>query len=672
MSSPASPFRAIVSNAVLPVAFCAFLLTQRAHAQYVESVPYTFTGGSDGASPAAGLVSDASGNFYGTAANGGHLSGSCPGQNPPTGCGVVFELSPPAGGSGPWTETVLYTFTGGSDGAYPQASLVFDSKGNLYGTTSNGGIMSGNCGGLGGCGVVFELSPPAHGGAWTETVLYSFTGGNDGSVPYCNLIFDSRGNLYGTAAGGGSDFGGTVFELTPPAGGAGSWTESTLYSFTDDTDGGTPVAGLVFDSSGNLYGTTNGGGSGHGVVFELTPPAGGSGPWTETPIATFTGRADGGYPYAGLTFDAKGNLYGTTAVGGTRNGSTCKATNGCGVVFQLSPIGGAWTETVLYTFTATTDGGFPYAGVILDASGNLFGTTVQGGNSISKNCSDSVGCGVVFELSPPVGKGSWLETALYAFNGAADGGFPYAAPIFDTHGNLFGTTSYGGDTSASNCTDVGGCGVVFELSPEVGPVVKLSPTSLIFSTQVINTTSKAKAVAVTNTGSATLNFDSIVASASFAVSSNTCGGTLAVGKSCKVMVTFTPTQAGAVTGTLTLTDNAANSPQQVELSGTGVAAATLTPVSYAYKKQKVGTTSAAKKFTLTNSQAVSLTGISISVTGDFAVQSTTCGSTLASKQKCVINVTFTPTKTGTRTGQLSVTDSAPNSPQTATLSGTGT
>ena len=679
MFSPAPPFRRIASTAFSLIALVVFSghLTP-AHAQYVESVPYTFTGGSDGAAPASNLIPDSNGNFYGTTPNGGHTGGSsCPGQNPPTGCGVVFELSPPTGGSGPWIETVLYTFTGSSDGAYPQAGLIFDGKGNLYGTTSNGGVMTGSiCGTLGGCGVVFELTPPAHGGgAWTETALYSFTGGNDGSVPYSNLVFDSNGNLYGTAAGGGSAFGGTVFELTPPAGGSGPWTESTLYPFTDDTDGGTPVAGVVFDPNGNLYGTTNGGGSGHGVVFELTPPAGGSGPWTETPIYSFKGKTDGGYPYAGVAFDTKGNLYGTTAIGGAQSGATCKPTGGCGVVFELSPpSGGAgnWTETVLYSFTASADGGYPYAGVILDASGNLYGTTVQGGNSISENCSGSEGCGVVFELSPPVGKGSWSETVLYAFSGAADGGFPYAAPTFDGNGDLFGTTSYGGNTSASNCTDVGGCGVIFELTPQVGPLVKLSPSSLIFGTQVVNTTSKAKAVVVANAGSATLDFDSIVASANFAVSSTTCGGTLAVGKTCKVMVTFTPTQAGDLTGTLTFTDNASNSPQIVELSGTGVLAATLTPASFTYKKTKVGSTSAAKKFTLTNNQAVALSGINISVTGDFAVQSTTCGASLGSKQKCAINVTFTPTKTGVRTGQLSVSDNAPGSPQTASLSGTGT
>lgn len=660
------------------------MMAQPAHAQYLETVPDTFTGANDGAAPAAGLIFDLKGNLYGTSVNGGDTAGSnCPGLNPPTGCGVVFELTPPSGGTGPWTETVLYTFTGGSDGAYPQASLIFDSKGNLYGTTSNGGNMSGTiCTGLGGCGVVFELSPPKGGtGPWTDTTIYTFTGNKgDGAVPYASVIFDGEGNLYGTTIGGGTGDGkgnnqdGTVFELTPPNGGTGPWTETVLYSFTGLADGANPFAGVIFDSHGNLYGTTNGGGSDFGVVFELSPPSGG-GNWTETPIYTFTGRTDGSYPYAGVIFDSKGNLYGTTAIGGTKSGATCKRTNGCGVVFEVSPPSGGngnWTETVLYSFAGSIDGGYPYAGVTFNSGGNLYGTTVQGGNTSGTNCSGTGGCGVVFELSPPSGgTGAWNESQAYTFNGGSDGGFPYAAVIFDAQGNIYGTTSEGGNLSGSNCTDVGGCGVVFELIPQAGPIVTLSPAALIFGNTIVGTTSAPKTVKVTNTGSATLDISSIIPSANFAISANTCGATLAVGKSCKVSVTFTPTEAGEITGTLTFTDDAVNSPQNVQLSGTGSSAATLTPSSATYKKQKVGTTSAAKKFTLTNNQNVALTSIAISTTGDFAVSATTCGTTLASKQKCTINVTFTPTKTGTRTGELNVNDSAGGSPQTASLSGTG-
>ncbi len=658
-----------VASLLLPLAVLLFFITvEPAHAQYAETVPYTFSGDTPGA--------------------------NCPGLNPPTGCGVVFELTPPSSGTGPWTETVLYTFTGGSDGAYPQSSLIFGSNGNLYGTASNGGKMSGTiCSGLGGCGVVFELTPPKSGtGPWTETPIYTFTGANgDGAVPYASLIFDSKGDLYGTTIGGGNGDGHgnnqdwTVFELAPPSGGSGPWTETTLYSFTGDTDGGGPVANVIFDTNGNLYGTTVGGGTtsgvncgasvGCGVVFELSPPSSGAGPWTDTPIYAFNGKTDGSYPYAGVIFDPKGNLYGTTATGGAKSSPVCKRTNGCGVVFELTPPtggSGGWTEKAIYSFVSGNDGGFPYAGLIFDTNGNLFGSTVQGGNTTGTNCSDFDGCGVVFKLSPPSGgTGAWNETPAYAFNGASDGGFPYAPLALDSHGNLFGTTANGGTMSGSNCNDEGGCGVVFELSPQVGPVVQFMPTSLNFGNQIVGTTSKAKTVKVANIGSAMLNISNITISPNFAISANTCGAQLAVGKTCKVTVTFDPTGLGAENGALTFTDNAANSPQSVQLTGTGVDQAMLTPSSATYNKQKVGTTSSPKKFTLTNYQTVALTSIAISTTGDFAVSSTTCGMTLAAKQKCTISVTFTPTMTGTRKGQVKVNDSASNSPQTASLSGTG-
>ena len=665
---------AAISSLVLTFILC---MIPSAQAQYTETVPYTFTGAADGASPSSSLIFDSKGNLYGAVAYGGDISGTnCPGENPPTGCGVVFELTPPAGGTGPWTQTVLYTFQGGSDGAYPQSSLTFDTKGNLYGTTTNGGDMTGSiCSGLGGCGVVFQLTPPHNGtGPWTETPIYTFTGGNDGSVPFANVVFNS-GNLYGTAAGGGSGTGGTVFELTPPSGGSGPWTETTLYSFTDGDDGGTPVAGVTFDSNGNIYGTTYDGGTpylgvGHGVVFELTPPSG-SGSWSETPIYTFTGKSDGGNPYAGVIFDSQGvNLYGTTAVGGDWHSSVCKHTDGCGVVFELSPSGsGSWAESVLYAFDDGAGGGYPYAGLIFDSNGNLYGTTAQGGNASSPACTPTDGCGVVFQMSG--GAGSWKEFPIYTFTGQSDGGFPYAAPTLNPQGNLFGTTSYGGDLTDSNCVSNGGCGVVYALTQQSGALIGFSPTSLAFGNQTVGTTSVARPVVVTNTGTAALDISSVTVSGNFTLDSDACLGTLAVGKSCKVKVTFTPSEPGPLTGNLTFTDNAPNSPQNVPLSGTGISPVTLTPTSFTFKKTKVGATSTAKKFKLTNDQAVALTGINITLTGDFQEQSTTCGATLPSKQTCTISVTFNPTQTGTRTGQLSVSDSAQGSPQTSALTGTG-
>jgi hypothetical protein len=204
-----------------------------------------------------------------------------------------------------------------------------------------------------------------------------------------------------------------------------------------------------------------------------------------------------------------------------------------------------------------------------------------------------------------------------------------------------------------------------------GITVTLSPTSLGFGNQVIETTSATKTVTLKNSGTATLTISDIAASANFAVSSTSCGSVLLVGKTCTVRVTFTPTVLGKLTGALTFTDNAPNSPQTVALSGTGVLPATLTPATATYSSQAVGTTSAAKTFTLTNNQTVALTSIAITTAGDFAVSATTCTTSLIAKGKCTISVTFTPTQTGARTGQLSVSDSASNSPQTLTLSGTG-
>jgi hypothetical protein len=228
------------------------------------------------------------------------------------------------------------------------------------------------------------------------------------------------------------------------------------------------------------------------------------------------------------------------------------------------------------------------------------------------------------------------------------------------------TATYSGDTNFLGSTSP-------VLTQQVNPVttVTLSATALSFGDEALNDTSAAKTVTLTNTGSATLYISSIAASGNFAISANTCGATLAVNAKCKVSVTFTPTVLGALTGTLTFTDNASNSPQTVTLSGTGIEPATLTPASATYANQAVGTTSAAKTFTLTNNQNVALTSIGISTTGDFAVSAATCTASLAAKGKCTISVTFTPTATGKRTGQLSVSDSASNSPQTSSLTGTG-
>jgi uncharacterized repeat protein (TIGR03803 family) len=354
---------------------------------------------------------------------------------------TVFALTVLVTSASAATETVLYSFnTTGNGGSVPYSSLIFDAHGNLYGTTQAGGAY--------GQGTVFELKSQA-GGGWTEKVLHSFNdNGHDGEVPYASVIFDTTGNLYGTTTAGGAYSYGTVYELTPTAGGA--WTEKILHSFNPNTgkDGYTPSAGLVFDTHGNLYGTTSSGGVNfhYGTVFELTPTSGGH--WTEKVLHSFNENGtDGFVPFSGLIFDTHGNLFGTTAQGGTSEGGDTSI----GTVFELKPqAGGGWTEKVLHSFLVNgTDGYTPDAGVILDAAGNLYGTTFSGGSDDN---------GTVFELTPGSG-GVWTETLLHSFqDNGTDGWAPYAGLIFNA-GNLYGTTTHGGTF---------GVGTVFELTPATG------------------------------------------------------------------------------------------------------------------------------------------------------------------------------------------------------------
>jgi uncharacterized repeat protein (TIGR03803 family) len=376
--------------------FAASLLTAVIPATAQKaSVLYSFhTSGKDGYAPYAGLVFDGVGNLYGATTTGGVYNG-----------GTVFELSPNQNGG--WTRKILHQFTlYGSGGYAPYASLVLDAAGNLYGTTAYGGSVD--------LGTVFELTP-AQGGSWKEKVLYSFGRFNsDGVIPFSGVTFDAAGNLYGTTSRGGAGcFGsgcGAVFELTPTAG--GGWKEKILHRFqVKGVDGMSPIGGVILDASGNLYGTTSVGGDpqcagdggglpGCGAVFELSPNADGS--WTETLLYAFTINFwDGTYPYSGLVFDKSGNLYGTTFEGGR---------GGEGTVFELMPQkDGSWDEKIVHAFGEQPgDGSTPYAGVTVDAAGNLYGTTTSYGG---------YGTGMVFELTPMSG-GSWSETLLHRFNGS--------------------------------------------------------------------------------------------------------------------------------------------------------------------------------------------------------------------------------------------------------------
>jgi uncharacterized repeat protein (TIGR03803 family) len=322
------------------------------------------------------LILDGSGNLYGTTVYGGRSGDP---HCATIGCGTVFELSPANGG---WTYQTLFKFGGGTDGANPTASVILDKSGNLYGTTFYGGAGPCNQGGQPiGCGTVYELAPSN--GGWAEHVVYNFCSVKhctDGSYPVAGLIFDNNDNLYGTTlrGGHGSEPSGTVFRLAPSNGG---WAESVLYSFCTVqgcTDGANPYAGLVFDNKGNLYGTTAYGGNNPfpgGTVFELATS---NGNWTESVLHAFSG-SDGFTPESELVFDSKGNLYGTTTIGGSSQ---------WGVVFQLAPSASGWTEKT-FSFNIS-NGASPSGGVILD-HGSFYGSTYSGGAN---------GDGVAYKLTP--------------------------------------------------------------------------------------------------------------------------------------------------------------------------------------------------------------------------------------------------------------------------------
>ena len=425
--------------------------------QVTQTVLYRFLAGSDGSTPVGALIADARGTLYGTTQFFGAFPADCSGSG--AGCGVVFKLTPPRGGEIAWSETTLHSFSGGSDGSVPQAGLfarnksaspnkplygttssafgpgfgtvfklvdgtlttlwsfsggsdgasppaglIADKKtGVLYGTTSGGGAFPAGCGGTG-CGTVFKIDTTDQ----TLSTIWSFSGGSDGALPSGGaLLADEEGALYGTTSGGGNVTNpicaslftggcGTVFKLTPPTAAKTAWTLNTLWTFSGGNDGALPFfAGLIADETGALYGTTGAGGaSGNGTVFKLTLPAAGQTSWTLSTLWSFSGGSDGANPAAGLIADRNGVLYGTTENGGAI---------GFGVVFKLMPpaVTGQtpWAETVLWTFTEGSDGGFPVGDLIADHTGALFGTAQFGGAITPNNLPCPSGCGVVFRLT---------------------------------------------------------------------------------------------------------------------------------------------------------------------------------------------------------------------------------------------------------------------------------
>ena len=423
MLTVCSSFRVVIAG----VAALA-LLGQPAAAGVRFKILYSFAGGNDGSFPHAGLIRDAAGNLYGTTYDGG-------GPNCyPFGCGTVFRIAPDG------TETVLHSFAGGSDGAEPWDRLVRNGDGNLYGTTIIGG--GGACDNGGGCGTVFRIAPDGK-----ESVLHSFAGGTDGAYPYAGLVRDAKGNLYGTTESGGTGYygctdgfgSGTIFKIAPGGG------EKVLHSFTGSPDGCQPYGQLIIDKAGNLYGTTSFGGQSScppvscGTVFKLAPDG------TETVLYSFGTAPDGEIPESRLIMDANGNLYGTTVYGGAMGGGT---------VFEVAPDG---TETVLYSFCSKADcadGDSPYAGLYRDRKGNLYGSAAYGGNT---SCGDGAGCGLVFRLAP-----DGTETVIHAFAGGSDGNFPAGDLIRGRGGHFYGTAGSGGLDCAE---EFGRCGNVFEFRP---------------------------------------------------------------------------------------------------------------------------------------------------------------------------------------------------------------
>jgi uncharacterized repeat protein (TIGR03803 family) len=401
-----------------------------------EATLYSFSGGADGSVPAyVTLTTDSTGALYGTTVVGGG-----------SGYGTVFKLTPPAPGKTQWTETALYSFSGGADGGNPYSGLTKDYGGALYGVTAVGGAN--------GSGAAFKLTPPVPPSTqWSFAKIYDF-GQSTGINPLAAPIFDSAGALIGAALAGGANNAGTIYKLTPPTSPGGQWTGAALYNFTGGVDGASPEATTVIDSGGAIYSAAQSGGSNNkGLVFKLTPPGANCTPvspnlWCETVLHSF-GGSDGNFPLGGLVIDsASGVLYGTTTNGGANN---------LGVVFTLTPPvppSTQWLETVLHSFAGGADGAYPSAPLIL-MRGSLYGTTTYGGGGACSN-----GCGMLFQFAPPAAPTfRWTENVLYRFSGGPNGAAPAGSLTFNALGFGSGLAIYG----VVNAGGASGKGAVFTL-----------------------------------------------------------------------------------------------------------------------------------------------------------------------------------------------------------------
>ena len=648
------------------------------------STLYSFcsqSGCTDGEWPWAGLVQGTDGNFYGTTQRGG-ASAYCSANG---GCGTVFKMS--ASGALIWD----YSFCSQSnctDGYWPGAGLVQGTDGNFYGTTQKGGQSVEY-------GTVFKITPSG-----ALTTLYSFSG-PDGQWPLAGLAQGTDGNFYGTTAYGGGGFNaeGTVFKITP------SGALTTLHTFCSQgypcADGNSPEAGLVQGSDGNFYGTTlYGGANGRGTAFKMTPS--GTLMWDYS-FCSRSNCADGIYPRADLVQGSDGNFYGTTGFGGAYG---CGYPAGCGTVFKITTSG---TLTTLYSFCSQggcTDGEFTIAALVQDSDGNFYGTTMFGGASND---------GTVFKLSvgqpiaslsptsltftdqnlgttsPPqavtlsntgtetltvasiVASGDFAEKDNCNGSVAAGGSCTINVTFTPTQtgtrtGTLTVTDNSGGVDGSQQTASLTGTGIDAKAS--------VSPSSLAFGKQVINTTSATKEVTLTSTGTTDLKNVSFTITGGnagdFAETSN-CPATLVPGAKCEINVTFTPSVLGAESATLDVNDNAPDSPQTVALSGTGAAPVTLMPASFNFGPVEINTTSDPQDFTLENNQTVALSISSITLSVPNFAETDNCNGGLAAKSSCTISVKFAPTGFGKVTGTLTVNENAPApySTVTSSLSGTG-
>ncbi len=371
----------------------------------------------------------------------------------PDGAGFVFRLDPPAAGHSGWSMTVLHSFAGGFDGQNPLAGLTPDGKGGFFGATESGGADSN--------GVIFEIDPPLPGhSVWDKVDVESFVGGatKDGASPQSSLIRDAAGSLYGTTAEGGLNNSGTVFRLDPPQAAGGAWKETILHSFSAEVEGA-PTGQLLLDGAGNLYGATTGGSSNYGLVYQLSPSASGK-DWTEKTLHVFDGKGLGETPDSGLVMDNSGALYGTTYhAGGGGCGPSNYEKGSCRIIYKLAlPAAGdsTWRSEVLWRFDLDRYNSIPNGGLLVDQNGALYGAASGGGEN-------SIGFGTVFKLTPPPTSsgGHWEKTVLYVFKGGQDGAQPLSNLVADKSRNLYGTTSEGGGTGNKGA----GWGTVFKITP---------------------------------------------------------------------------------------------------------------------------------------------------------------------------------------------------------------